>query len=149
MSLPVVKLKIEHLDSVKSLLRDCGLPYEDCGSHISNFIGIVDKESLIAIGGIEVLNKIGLLRSVAVQEDYRGRGLATVIVDYLHEQARTEALQSLFLLTETAESYFAKLGYRAVSRDELPVEIKATRQFQSLCPASAQAMEIQLQQANL
>ncbi len=106
MSLPIVQLNNRHLATVETLLRDSGLPYEDCGEHIINFVGMIDQGNLVAIGGIEVLNKTGLLRSVAVQEDYRGRGLAREIVDYLHGRARTNALQSLFLLTETAESYF-------------------------------------------
>ena len=80
----------------EALLQACGLPHEDCHKHIDNFIGIFDNNNLIASGGIETLGEYGLLRSVAVQDRFRGRGLARQIVDRLHEQARNDGLKALY-----------------------------------------------------
>lgn len=135
-----VDLDVQHLGSVQSLLEDNGLPFEDCAQHIDNFVGVYDEDELIAFGGLEILNKKGLLRSVVVREGYRERGLAGLIIEDLHEKARMSGLQDIYLLTETAQRYFEKLGYQNVSRADLPEEVKATQQFLSLCPASAQVM---------
>lgn len=140
----IVDLDVQHLVSVQSLLKSNDLPFEDCAEHIDNFVGVYERSELIALGGLEILNRKGLLRSVVVREGYRERGLARLIVEQLHEKARMSGLQELYLLTETAKRYFEKLGYQGVSRADLPKEIKTTQQFLSLCPASAQAMHIQL-----
>ncbi|MCP4188573.1 MAG: GNAT family N-acetyltransferase [Gammaproteobacteria bacterium] len=140
----IVELQIEQLPGLESLLQQNQLPFEDCEQHIDNIIGIFEGGDLIAAGGIEVLGSQGLLRSVAVHKDFRGQGLATAIVDYLQQRACSCGLQALYLLTETAGSYFARRDYRFIARDQLPPEVQSTQQFQSLCPASAQAMVIYL-----
>ena len=142
--LNLVNLNARHLAAAKALLLSNGLPFEDCDHHIEHFVGVFSKQQLIAMGGIEVLGDVGLLRSVAVAKTARGQGLGLAIVNYLHEQARSKNLSHLYLLTETAEPYFLAQGYEKQTRNDLPVEIKSTEQFQSLCPVSAQAMRFRL-----
>jgi len=43
----------------------------------------------------------------------------------------------LHMLTTTALNFFTKLGYRPADRGMAPLAIATTRQFTSLCPASA------------
>lgn len=142
-------LSFNHLDSshltfARVVLQNNGLPFEDCDQHIENFVGVFRAKKLVGMGGIEVHGKFGLLRSVAVDKSLRGQGLGSAIVEYLHQQARSKKLSHLYLLTETAESFFLAHGYEKQTRNDLPVEIKSTEQFQSLCPASAQAMRFRL-----
>lgn len=134
------KLDIEALPQVEILLRSSGLPFEDCRDHINNFSGIYVSSEVIAVGGVEYLGTSGLLRSLAVKSNYQGQGLATLMVDHLHRSAIKLGVETLYLLTETAEAFFLKLGYSTISRDQLPLEVSRTRQCQSLCPASAQAL---------
>lgn len=47
-------------------------------------------------------------------------------------------------LTETAEGFFLKAGYCRNLLDEAPVSIAATKQVQSLCPASASLLRLPL-----
>jgi amino-acid N-acetyltransferase len=46
----------------------------------------------------------------------------------------------MYLLTTTAEGFFARRSYEKVDRDAVPGVIKETAEFQSLCPASAVCM---------
>jgi amino-acid N-acetyltransferase len=46
----------------------------------------------------------------------------------------------LVLLTQTAEPFFARLGYSVVDRVYVPDEVKASAEFRSLCPAAATCM---------
>ncbi|MDH5353787.1 MAG: arsenic resistance N-acetyltransferase ArsN2 [Gammaproteobacteria bacterium] len=140
MTWAVVDLNVQYLAQVQSLLKANGLPFEDCARHIDNFGGVFEKSQLIACGGLEILGREGLLRSVVVRGGFKGRGLAGLVVEYLHEKARMNRLQELFLLTESAQGYFEGLGYQSISRDDLPGEVKTTQQYLCLCPASAQAM---------
>ncbi len=132
------------LPQVEQLLQSNGLPFEDCREHINNFIGIFGETELIAIGGLENWGKTGLLRSVAVRANKRGKAYGSGIVRALHQRATQLGIETLYLLTESAEPYFHSLGYRILDREKLPPEITRTKQFQSLCPASAQAMCIRI-----
>ncbi|MCP4485892.1 MAG: GNAT family N-acetyltransferase [Gammaproteobacteria bacterium] len=141
----IVELQIEQLQALEALLKQSKLPLEDCEQHLGNCIGIFENGGLVASGGIEISGHLGLLRSVAVHKDFRRQGLAAAIIDHLQQQACSRGVHALYLLTETAGPYFARRGYRLIARDQLPPEIQITRQFQSLCPASAEAMVISLQ----
>lgn len=140
----IKKLNIEALPQIEILLQNSGLPFEDCYYHINNFVGVHVGRELIAVGAVEYLGKSGLLRSLAVQSNYQGQGLAALIVDYLHQAAIKQGIETLYLLTETAAGFFLKLGYSKIDRDRLPPEVSGTKQCQSLCPASAQAMAYRL-----
>jgi len=75
-----------------------------------------------------------------VQERYRGRGLAQAMSEFLIRQAHSEGRKAIYLLTETAERYFEKLGFSRLDRAQVPQEIRQTRQFTSLCPDTASCM---------
>ncbi len=136
----IVDLTATDLPQVVQILRKNALPYEDCYTHIDNFVGIFSGQDLVAIGGIENLGNTGLVRSVAVQANYRGQGLGFRIVKHVHWKATLLGIDTLYLLTETAEGFFRSLGYDKVDRKKLPTEITQTKQFQILCPESAGAM---------
>ena len=140
----IVRLDIEALPQLETLLQNSALPFEDCNKHINSFAGVYANRLLIAVGGIECLEKSGLLRSLAVRAGYRGQGLAGLIVDYLHRDAIKKRIEALYLLTETAEGFFLKRGYSIISRDQLPAEVMQTKQYQLLCPASALALVCRL-----
>jgi N-acetylglutamate synthase-like GNAT family acetyltransferase len=54
--------------------------------------------------------------------------------------AEARGIRALYLLTTTAERYFPSFGFRPITRDEVPADIRATAEFQGACPASAAVM---------
>ncbi|HEU5041657.1 MAG TPA: GNAT family N-acetyltransferase [Gemmatimonadales bacterium] len=82
------------------------------------------------------------MRSVATDPRHRGRGIAEALVRNRLAWAGTEGLDGVYLLTTTAASYFPRLGFERVERDDLPIEIKESKEFVGVCPASAVAMRI-------
>ena len=140
----VINLKLLHLPEIVALLQSYRLPSEDCYEHIEHFVGVFFGRNLVAVGGFEHLGKVGLLRSVAVAVDHQGQSLATRIVKRLQQKASNQGITALYLLIESAERYFLAHGYETLNRNQLPVEITDTRQFQSLCAATAKAMVIHL-----
>ncbi len=133
----IVELRRDRLGALRSLLRESGLPDDDCDNPALYFCGIFDGEELIAAGGLEPASPCALLRSVAVRQDRRGKGLARRIIEHLLQRAARQGSAAVYLLTETAEDYFIGLGFDRVAREQVPTEIAATRQFSSLCPQSA------------
>ena len=140
----ITRLRSSDLARLENLLRSNQLPTEDCAEQTHNFYGIFDKDDLVAAGGLEPAANYALLRSLVVQERYRDRGLARVMSEFLINQAHSEGKKAVYLLTETAERYFEKLGFCRLDRAKVPLEIMQTRQFTSLCPDTANCMVIKL-----
>jgi len=148
-SSPVLALTAQDHPAVQALLTQAHLPIEDIPPMaLSLFLGIRDPQTshdsapghLIAIAGLEVHGDEGLLRSLLVQADQRGRGLARELVRAQEAQARRLGLRRLALLTETAADFFRALDYRDTDRATLSSGLLASPQFQQLCPASARCL---------
>jgi N-acetylglutamate synthase-like GNAT family acetyltransferase len=61
--------------AVRRLLLNCGLPDQDVHEHLEDFIVAKDNHELVGMIGLQVLGRIGLLRSLAVESRYRNQGL--------------------------------------------------------------------------
>jgi amino-acid N-acetyltransferase len=145
-------MNIEPLSSLSEILpvlTGCDLPVADI-SELSppQFFGFRDAGSVVAVIGLDQFQSIGLLRSLAVTPGYRGLGLAQQLVRYVESFAGSRGVESLFLLTTTAEPFFLKLGYRPTSRQDAPQAIQVTPQFSGLCPASSAFLSKRLGLAN-
>jgi amino-acid N-acetyltransferase len=141
---PIVRLQPANLAQLEDLLCLNNLPAQDCAAQAQNFYGIFDGDELIAAGGLEPTADYALLRSIVVKEQYRASGLARSISEYLISLAEAEGRQAVYLLTETAGSYFQKLGFTPLPRAEVPTAIAHTRQFSALCPDSASCLVMPL-----
>ena len=140
----IVKLRAADLPRLETLLHEHRLPTDDCAAQLPAFCGIFEDAQLIAAGGLETAGDFGLLRSVVVDPAHRGQGLARLITNHLVDQARQMNLRAIYLLTETADAYFTRLGFERVDRDSAPQPITQTRQFAGLCPDSAVFMRLSL-----
>jgi len=128
-------------ESVVSLLKSVGLPTEDLNVKLPDFLLAFVDEKLVGSAGVEVNGTVGLLRSVAVQEDFRNYKIAGRLVNDLSNQVRLKGVKELYLITTTADGYFEKQGYERVERAAVPTEIAQSEQFSSLCPSSAVIMK--------
>jgi len=129
---------LSSLDEVLPVLTDCNLPVADISASLPpQFFGVRVAGRVIAVVGLEQFQSSALLRSLAVSSDYRGRGLAQELVRHVESVAALHGVESLFLLTTTAEAFFRKLGYCSASRQQAPQAIQATAQFSGLCPSSS------------
>lgn len=126
---------------VRAMLSDARLPVEDLDSaaQVSFLIARSNARPVGAIG-LERHGNAGLLRSLIVAPDHRRRGLGHELVHALEEHARTLGIADLVLLTETAETFFARLGYSVIARDQAPTAVTHSAEFRALCPATAVCM---------
>jgi N-acetylglutamate synthase-like GNAT family acetyltransferase len=90
--------------------------------------------------GLEFLDDEALLRSVAVRPDRRGERLGSAIVATAEQIARARGVRRLVLLTDSADRFFERLGYARVERADVSEPMRRTRQFTTICPASAACM---------
>lgn len=87
--------------------------------------------------GVELYGEVALLRSLAVAQDARGKGCGRRLVEEIERYAARNGVKHLYLLTTTAERFFASLGYVRVQRDAVPPAIRATTEFTTLCSDTA------------
>jgi N-acetylglutamate synthase-like GNAT family acetyltransferase len=120
-----------------SALAAEGLPVSDLGAaHQRMWRFIVDGQA-VGYGGIERYGYAALLRSLVILPDHKGRGHGAALVTQIVAEADVE---ELWLLTNTATAFFARLGWTVRDRANAPSDIAASAEFASLCPASAVCM---------
>ena len=125
---------------IRSLLATSSLPLDGAQDHLDSFLVAHGQSGLLGCAGLELYGPVALLRSVAVAQAHRGRRLGQELLARLLSEASKEKVETVVLLTETAEPYFRKLGFNPVSRSDLPSAVAASAEFQGACPVSATAM---------
>lgn len=125
---------------IEVILTSFNLPAEDCEAHLPNFFIVEEDNRVIAVGGLEIFGKSGLVRSIAVISEYQGKRIGEMVYQRIEERAKALGMTQLFLLTDTAVQYFERFSFTKIRRSDTPVEIVATRQFRELCPDSATVM---------
>lgn len=125
----------------ESLLAAAGLPSADLpAAHLEHFFYAGPPDSPAGVVGLELCGDVALLRSLAVLPSARATGLGSALVARAEAHARSRAVRGLYLLTTTAEAFFAHRGYARIGRERAPEAIRATREFTELCPASSAFM---------
>ena len=131
----------EEFDAIAGLLTAAELPVEDLdAAMLDAFVVATDGGNLVGVAGLEVYGSNALLRSLAVDAEYRSRGLGAKLVDAIETEARARGVTAFYLLTTTAARFFERLGYSAHERAAVPDSIAATAEFSSLCPDTADCL---------
>ena len=126
--------------AIAALLRDAELPHEDFAGHLAHFLVARRAGAVVGAVGFERHGRSALLRSLVVAPALRGNGLGDQLVRRLAAVARRKKVERFYLLTTTAEAFFAERGFQKIARQAVPAAIAATREFNSLCPVSAVCM---------
>ena len=123
--------------AVRALLAAAGLPTADLTAAPAEFWGCHEETHLIGAIGLEGYGAVALLRSLAVAPTWQGRGLGAALLAHAERVARQRGIAALYLLTATAEGFFARHGYVGLPREAAPPILHQTAEFAALCPASA------------
>lgn len=123
------------------LLESAGLPTSDLdGAQLQHFFYIGSASVPIGLVGLELCGEHALLRSLAVAPSARAGGAGTALVGHAEAHARSQGARDVYLLTTTAEDFFARRGYVRIGRAAAPEPIRSTREFSDICPASSTFM---------
>ena len=114
---------------IRRLLSRCDLPTLYVHRHLKSFMVAKADKKIIGVIGIEVYGRIGLFRSLCVDEAYRGRGIAKMLNKRLLADARMWKIDRLYLFTLYAEKFASKLGFRKIDKKRIPKSIRSAWQF--------------------
>jgi N-acetylglutamate synthase-like GNAT family acetyltransferase len=122
------------------LLTASELPLDGVREALPNFIVAESGAGIVGVAGLEICCDNALLRSVAVHDAWRSRGLGRALVTRTIAEAEARGINALYLLTTSAERYFPTFGFHPIAREAVPEDIRATAEFREACPASATVM---------
>ncbi len=125
---------------IERLLTANALPLEGLDLAASSTIVALDGTRLVGCAAVEVYGRDGLLRSVCVAADYRGLGLGERLVLAAENLSRELGIEDLYLLTETAATWFPRLGFGPADRSKAPERIAHSPEYASVCPVSSAFM---------
>ena len=90
---------------------------------IREMIVAVENERVIGVGALHVTwNKLAEVRSMAVDHEHTRRGIGGQIVRRLIDEGKTFGVKKFFTLTYKP-GFFQKLGFRTITKEELPHKI--------------------------
>ena len=132
-------------DGIRALLRSAGLNGDSVFEGDSTIIvAKVGDADLVGVAGIAWHEPDALLRSVAVADSARGLGIGAKLVRSALDAMRQRGTGCAYLLTNDADAYFARYGFKPVDRADVAGPITTNPQFVTECPVSAIVMQLRL-----
>lgn len=91
--------------------------------HLRDFFVIEVEGRVAACGALEIFTEnLGEVRSLVVDDAWKGQGLGRLLVERIIEEARVIGLKRLMALTYVAP-FFHKLGFKTVAKETLPEKV--------------------------
>jgi amino-acid N-acetyltransferase len=135
------------LPAIEHLLVSSGLPTAGVAEWLRGFVVAESEQDnrIVGVVGLELCcDEYALLRSTAVDPEWRGTGLGRRLVTHVIAEAESRGIKALYLLTTTAERYFPSFGFVETPREAVPDEVKQSVEFREACPSSATVMALEL-----
>ena len=131
----------EDLPAISRLLTSNELPVEDIIPGKQRFWIVKTGDRIIGVAGLEQYGEYGLLRSLATDPGFRNKGVAAQLLKAFFEYAKRAGITEMYLLTETAETYFEKIGFQKIERGTVPEPVKESKEFSHICSSTATVMK--------
>jgi amino-acid N-acetyltransferase len=132
------------LPAVRTLLTSHHLPLEGVDDLADSMVVARHNAHLVGAAALELYADGALLRSVAVDPSVQGQRVGHKLTQAALEMAQQRGVETVFLLTTTADGFFPKFGFERVTRSDVPASVQASIEFKSACPASAVVMRKRL-----
>ena len=136
------------LGAIDALIRASALPVEVVRDRFPEAYVVARRGGeVVGVAALEVHDRAGLLRSVAVAPGERGRGMGIALVGDRLAMARANGLASVYLLTTTAAPLFRRFGFVDADRAGAPPALAASPELAALCPSTASCLRLELRTA--
>ena len=125
------------IDVVEALLEHEHLPLAGLRDHLEQLFVARAGHRIVGCAALEMYEDGALLRSVAVDAEYRGTGLGSDLTRTALDLAGRRGVPAVYLLTTTAEQFFPRFGFEVVDRADVPHSVRQSAEFSYACPSSA------------
>jgi len=108
-----------HAELGKMLFKSYGQLYE----HLRDFAVFEENGEICGCVGLAILwADLAEVRSLAVNERYRGRGIGTQLVHWCLNEGRRLKIRKIMSLTYE-QRFFERLGFEVVEKETLPLKV--------------------------
>ncbi len=140
---PIRAAAATDLPDVEALVGAAGLTLVGLDACVVEGTSVICRDRdgrLLGVAATERHGRVAFLRSVAVHAPARGHGLGRALVERALADARISGARDAWLLTVSAEPFFASLGWSRADRADAPPAVAGSVEFTTACPATAIAM---------
>lgn len=130
-------------NEIINMLNSAGLTTAGVLGNMDQFTVADNGEIIGAIGMVPDDAGSVLLRSLIVKEKYRNAGIADALL-HAAPKSGSGLIRTVYLLTNTAEKYFAKRGYKMVERAEIPCMLLEKSLQGKACSSCSSCMKLEL-----
>ena len=118
--------------AVLDLVEAVHLPPEGIAETMEYFWVARAGKCIIGTVGLEVYDDTALLRSLAVTPACQHAGLGRALTETVLSYLTIRQFRTVYLLTTTAEVFFARHGFCLVARDAVPAGVQQSVEFQGV-----------------
>jgi len=129
-------------NEIRNLLTANRLQVQGALNHLSNFVVATENGRVVGAIGMEVYGDIGLIRSLVVASNMRGRKVARRLIKQLISRARTRQVGALYLLSGPADDLFYAFGFEKMARADMPTKLYVSSEMQGPSSASPTGMRL-------
>ena len=136
--------KRSDMPAVRDCLVTAGLQDELArDDQAPSFYVLRNERGVAGTVALEVVGDDAILRSLAVDPDFRGAGYGWMLADMAVSQARWRGVRRIYLVTAAASDFFAaKFGFRVVDRSTIAKQVATHETF--MRPGSGQLVAMRL-----
>lgn len=137
--------RVGDMAAIRSLLGRAGLKDAAEDADFPSFFFLRNEQGVAGCVALEVYGEDAILRSLAVDPEWRGGGYGWILADTAIGAARLRGVRRIYLLTEYASDFFAaKHGFRVVDRTTISPAVARSATFQASTGSSFVAMRLDL-----
>lgn len=129
-------------NEIRNLLTASRMPVQGALNHLSNFVVATENGRVVGAIGMEVYSDIGLVRSLVVASNMRGRAIAKRLVKHLIQRAQTRGLGALYLLSGPGDPLFLRHGFEKMPRADMPTKLFVSTELQGPTSSSPVALRL-------
>lgn len=126
----IVKPSPENARAIKSLIDFCAKknemlqrPLSEIYAHIREFFVFREKGKILGCCALRITwGNLAEIRSLAVDQDHRSRGIGAKLVKACIKEAKQLEIPKIFTLTNKPD-FFNKQGFRKVNKERLPMKV--------------------------
>ncbi|MFN0159502.1 MAG: arsenic resistance N-acetyltransferase ArsN2 [Bacteroidota bacterium] len=134
--------RLTDLPCIEQMLLNESLPIAGVAEHLTTFLVAERDNAIIGAMGLELYGDTALLRSAVVIAHEKGAGIGGELYDAIFATATSMNITRLLLLTNTAEEYFRRRGFRKIPQESVTGPVTSSVEFSGACPSHAACMEL-------
>ncbi|MEO1928176.1 MAG: N-acetyltransferase [Nautiliaceae bacterium] len=93
---------------------------DEVAMNIRSYMLILYDNEPVGVGALHIYSRfLGEIRSLALKEDFQGKGLGKILVSSFLKEAKELKLKEVLVLTYKKE-FFEKLGFTEIAKEAIP-----------------------------